>query len=252
MISTALGEEICRRATEVERSFAQAEASLQRAVRAGWRTVRVTPECYTGYHWLPAVLGPLKREFPEIDVRLVPEATREPELALRAGRIDIAIVTEALAPKKKAVKQEELFSCPLFDDELVVALAPEHPLARKKFVQPEDFLNEHLLVYDPRPEGNLFRLLIPAGVRPAKVTVVPLTEATVGLVKAGVGIAVLARWALTPHLVTGTIQGLPLGPRGLRRRWRMLALADDVDNSDGFVRRFVELLRAHGPIAESK
>ena len=42
MTPTALGEEICRRAVEVERSFVQAEASLRRGVRAGRRTVRVT------------------------------------------------------------------------------------------------------------------------------------------------------------------------------------------------------------------
>ena len=35
MTPTALGEEICRRAVEVERSFVQAEASLRRGVRGG-------------------------------------------------------------------------------------------------------------------------------------------------------------------------------------------------------------------------
>ena len=93
MTPTALGEEICRRAVEVERSFVQAEASLRRGVRGGRRTVRVTTECYTAYHWLEAVLGPLRLEFPEVEVRLALEATREPELALRAGRVDAAIVS---------------------------------------------------------------------------------------------------------------------------------------------------------------
>src|SRR5260370_15863430 len=92
MTPTALGEEICRRAVEVERSFVQAEASLRRGVRGGRRTVRVTTECYTAYHWLEAVLRPLRLEFPEVEGRLGLEATREPAMVLRAGGVNAALV----------------------------------------------------------------------------------------------------------------------------------------------------------------
>jgi LysR family transcriptional regulator for metE and metH len=256
MTPTALGEEICRRAVEVERSFVEGEASLRRGVRGGRRTVRVTTECYTAYHWLEAVLGPLRREFPEVQVRLALEATREPELALRAGRLDAAIISEALtisSTRKRVAKirDEGLRSWHLFDDELVVAVAPEHPLARKKFLRPEDLRTEHVLVYDSRQEDNLLRLLIPAGVRPEQMSTVPLTEATVALVKAGAGVAVLARWVLAPHLAAGTVRGLALSAHGLRRRWNMVALATEADDADTFMPRFAELLRAHGPVAEA-
>src|SRR5258708_39383541 len=65
MTPTALGEEICRRAVEVERSFVQAEASLRRGVRGGRRAVRVTTERYTAYPRLAALLGPVRLEFQE-------------------------------------------------------------------------------------------------------------------------------------------------------------------------------------------
>ena len=252
MTPTALGEEICRRAVEVERSFVQAEASLQRGVRGGRRTVRVTTECYTAYHWLEAVLGPLRLEFPEVEVRLALEATREPELALRAGRVDAAIVSEALtisSTRKRAAKitDDGLRSWHLFDDELVVALAPEHPLAGKKFLRAEDLRKEHVLVYDARQESTLLGLLIPAGVRPEQMSTVPLTEATIALVKAGTGVGVLARWVLTPHLAAGTVRALTLSARGLRRSWDMVALETKADDTETFMPRFAELLRAHGP-----
>ena len=252
MTPTALGEEICRRAVEVERSFVQAEASLHRGVRGGRRTVRVTTECYTAYHWLEAVLGPLRLEFPEVEVRLALEATREPELALRAGRVDAAIVSEALtisSTRKRAAKITEggLRSWHLFDDELLVALAPEHPLAGKKFLRAEDLRREHVLVYDARQESAVLGLLIPAGVRPEQMSTVPLTEATIALVKAGTGVAVLAQWVLAPHLAAGTVRALSLSARGLRRSWNMVALETEADDTETFMPRFAELLRAHGP-----
>ena len=77
----------------------------------------------------------------------------------------------------------------------------------------------------------------------------PLTEATIALVKAGAGVAVLARWALAPNLAAGTIRGLALSPRGLRRRWSMATLVTDADDEDAFLSRFAKLVRAHGPTA---
>ncbi len=47
-----------------------------------------------------------------------------------------------------------------------MALAPDHPLAGKKFLRPEDLRREHVLVYDARQESAVLGLLIPAGVRP--------------------------------------------------------------------------------------
>src|SRR5438876_46800 len=77
----------------------------------------------------------------------------------------------------------------------------------------------------PRGDPDVFRkLLSPAGVTPRRVSGVQLTEAILELVKGGAGIAVLARWAVTPHLKTGELTAVPLTRRGLERRWRAAML----------------------------
>src|SRR2546422_11106459 len=55
---------------------------------------------------------------------------------------------------------------------------------------------------------------------PRRVSAVPLTEAILELVKGGAGIAVLARWAVAPHLKTGELKAVGLTRHGLERRWR--------------------------------
>src|SRR5258708_12915786 len=75
MTPTALGEEICRRAVEVEQSFVEAEASLRRGVRGGRRTVRVNTQCYPAYPWLQALLHPSRLQLPHLYLPLTPEPT---------------------------------------------------------------------------------------------------------------------------------------------------------------------------------
>src|SRR2546425_1231656 len=74
-------------------------------------------------------------------------------------------------------------------------------------------------------ENDVFtKLLSPAGVMPRRVSAIPLTEGIIELVKGGAGVAVLARWAVAPHLKTGELRAVPLTRRGLERRWRAAML----------------------------
>ena len=52
-------------------------------------------------------------------------------------------------------------------------------------------------------------------------------------------------------LAAGTVLALSLSARGLRRSWNMVALESDADDTETFMPRFAELLRAHGPCAEA-
>ena len=71
----------------------------------------------------------------------------------------------------------------------------------------QDLAPEHLILYSIPPEANLvFReVLIPAGVRPKRVTHIQLTEAIVELVKADLAVSVLPRWAVAPQLERGEL-----------------------------------------------
>jgi DNA-binding transcriptional LysR family regulator len=54
-------------------------------------------------------------------------------------------------------------------------------------------------------------VLAPAGVQPGRVMEIPLTEAIIEMVAAGAGIAFLACWSVSPHLVSRKIVGRTLG-----------------------------------------
>ena len=86
---------------------------------------------------------------------------------------------------------------------------------------------ETLFVYPPKEEsGALQNVLMPAGAAPARVEEVQLTEAITELVKAGLGVAILARWAVQPLLDAGALVGRTLPARGMRRVWSAVMRKD--------------------------
>jgi LysR family transcriptional regulator for metE and metH len=131
---------------------------------------------------------------------------------------------------------------------MVVIVEPRHRLASRRFVRPEDFAEETLLLDVPREESPIYQgVLMPARVKPASVQLVSQTGAIVELVKAGLGIAVLARWAIDPSVKAGTLRALPLTRAGERRRWSAAVLKEMAEVP--YVREFIDLVARHSPPA---
>ncbi len=239
MVPTVAGLRLLEAARQTLPALLAAEEDLRRLASGRDSVLRLSTECYTCYHWLPGVLERFRERFPRVEVQVVAEATRQPIPALLEGRIDLGIV-------HTAERDERLEYLPLFRDELCVVVRPDHWLAGRGFVRAEDFATEHLVMYTlSERDSTLFRdVLVPAGIRPARVTTIQITEGIVELVKAGVGVAVLARWAVAPHLEAGTLRAVPLTRGGYSRQW-CAAMVRQPD-PPAYLRGFAELLSA-GP-----
>jgi LysR family transcriptional regulator for metE and metH len=241
MVPTPAGMRLLSTARPMLRNLHRAEEDLRRLASGRAAVLRLSTECYTCYHWLPTVLERFSASFPQVDVQIVAEATRYPLRALVEGKIDLGIVHDT-------ERDERLAYVPLFRDELVVITHSDHPLAQRPFVSAADFADEHLIVYTtPRSENSIFRqVLIPAGVSPRRVSAIALTEAIIEMVKAGVGISVLARWAVAPHVEAGALRAVRLLSRGFHRQWSAAMLRQDP--TPLYLREFAKLLSA-GPTA---
>jgi LysR family transcriptional regulator, regulator for metE and metH len=240
MLLTQAGERLLNAAPLVLDELRRAEEDIRQIALHREGMLRISTECYTCYHWLPAVLRPFQEVFPRVEVRIVAEATRRPIEALLDGRLDLAITSCVTRNRKLTFK-------PLFRDELVVITSPQHPLALRPYVTAKDLAAEHLLVYAlPNEELTVFqKVLVPAGVKPKQVSRVELTEAIIEMVKAGLGISVMARWAVAPHVEAGALRALPLTARGLHRQWSAAMIRHKAQPP--YLRKFVELIASHSP-----
>jgi LysR family transcriptional regulator, regulator for metE and metH len=185
-------------------------------------TVRLSTECYTCYHWLPAVIHAFRKEYGEVRVEIVTEATRRPLEYLSAGKLDVAIVSKFCEDRGAFTYQ------PLFDDEMVMVVAREHPLAGQSSVTPADFQDADVIMYDvdDRTSSLIQQVLLPHGIQPRSIQKMQLTEAIIEMVSANLGITMLANWAVKPFLPLRNIVAIPFASPGRRRTWHTATFAE--------------------------
>ncbi len=237
MVLTPAGERLLRAAEQVLEELGRAETEIQRAKSGTYELLRLSTHCYTTYHWLPSRLALFERKFPNVEVRIVVEATSDPFEALLQGKLDLAIVH---AP----VQHRMLSYQPLFQDELVVIVSRKHPLARQTHFPLQAFTDETLLIYPPRERSRVLKdVLNPAGIVPRCIQEVQLTEAMIELVKAGAGVSVLAKWAVAPEIRAGELSALRLTKDGWYRTWSAAMHRNHVNRTT--LQEFVNLLAQH-------
>jgi LysR family transcriptional regulator, regulator for metE and metH len=214
MVLTPAGERLLTSARRVLTDLEQAEQDVRSLAGGGEGIIRVCTQCNTGYHWLAPLPTAFQRKFPRVSVNVLAEATERPVQALLDGRLDLAILTDKRRHPRLRLR-------PLFMDEMVAICAPDHPLARRRWLTPRALAKEHLLIYSSVPEESfvLRRLLAPAGLTPARVSFIMLTEAMVELARAGVGVGVLPRWSAHRAIANGAVAALSIGRKGVHRPW---------------------------------
>jgi LysR family transcriptional regulator for metE and metH len=239
MMLTHAGERLLQSARTVIAELAEAEKEIRRRGAAGHGLIRLSTECYTVYHWLPAQLKLFQQKFPSVEFQLVVEATDNPFEALLEGQLDVAIACTR-------VRNRKIRYTPLFEDEAVVILPKGHRLAAKKYIEPQDFAGETVIIYPPKEQSTLLtEILAPAGVWPHKVLEMTLTEAIIEMVRGGLGVAALARWAVTPQIESGEVIGRPLTSNGFRRTWSAAQLRDR--RAPAYLQEFIRVL-AENPL----
>jgi LysR family transcriptional regulator, regulator for metE and metH len=243
LVLTPAGERLLATARDVLDRLDRTEQDIHQMGKARAGMLRLTTECYTCYHWLPPLLVRYRKRFPQVEVRIDVGATGRPLDMLLAGKLDLAIMSTP-------VRDRRLVSRPVFDDELVVVAARDHRFAKQTHVRLSDLRDETLYVYPPKEESRVLQeVLVPSGHVPARVEEVMLTESIAELVKAGLGVSVLARWAVQPLVDAGSLVIRPLTARGLRRQWRAVMLKD-LAGAD-YIGEFIELLGKHAPTARA-
>lgn len=181
--------------------------------------LRFATECYTTYSWFAQIARAFLSKWPNVELRLVTEATQHPLPALQSGDLDLAITTRAPSGKKFNIY-------PLFKDELIAAVAPDHPWARLRQASLERFREVQLLTYPSDPMESYFmrKVLLPAGVLPSQTLGIQLTEAILEFAKAGLGVAVVARWIVADSFRNGALIPVKIGRGGLQRTWNAVWL----------------------------
>lgn len=221
LAATAAAERLAVAADTVQRTIDAALADARAIDAAEQRQLRITTQCHTSYRWLSFVIRDLAAMHPAVNIDVVPEAAEDPYGALDRGEVDLALVYAGDGDRGRSTRR-------LFDDELFAVMADEHPLAGRRYLNPANFADQALVLYTGRRHAFVEQVLAPAGVSPARLLQVRMTEAIVELARVGQGIAVLAGWVLNDLVSRRGLAAVRIGRGGYRRTWRAV-VRDDPD-----------------------
>jgi LysR family transcriptional regulator, regulator for metE and metH len=104
-------------------------------------------------------------------------------------------------------------------------------------------------------ESQTYRAIFDSsGVGPKKILHIELTEAIIEMVKAGLGVAVLAKWAIEPFLKSKELLHLPIGELGYKRKWFAATLnaAELPEYLRDFVDSLVKETKKELPVKQAK
>ncbi len=233
LLLTEAGRKVLHSASLVLPAMQQLQEELKSMRDGKTSTIRLSTECYTCYHWLPPLLSKFNRQFPQIKIEIIAEATKQPMRFLEAGKLDVAVVSVAKPDKKLQYDK-------LFKDELVVLLPRKHPLAQKgKALNAGDFAGEVLIEYNTdRYDGHLSQDFF-RDLKPARLLKIQLTEAIVEMVKSGMGISIMAGWAARQYLSNKSLTTVPLNTPLRNRNW----YACSYKHSDEAVQQLVKMMQ---------
>jgi len=237
VLSTA-GKMVLETAERVLSDIEQTEKSIRHYISGHTGAIRLATQCYTCYHWLPSILKNFKHEFPNVEIEILHRNDADVEQQIKNGEIDIAVIYESS-------DYSEINYVELFEDEMYAIVPPDHPWNKKEFLIAKDFENEQIIIHSlPLESVSLFsQLLIPEGIRPKNVIQVQVTEAIIEMVKAGLGINVMAKWIIEPYLKNGDIRLIPVTKRGIHRTWYAISLAQE--ESPQYIQNFISHLKCN-------
>ncbi|WP_025742010.1 LysR family transcriptional regulator [Aquimarina pacifica] len=207
-------------------------------IRSGSKgCIKVSTECYSFYQGLPGFIQKMGVLYPEIEVDLILEATHQPITKLVACDIDIAIVSSK-------PDNDKLSTIEIFEDEVFAIMHQEHQLSHLDFLEASHFANEHLIIHSfPLETVSVYeQFLKPNKITPAKISAVPLTEVSLEMVNANMGIVCMPKWALTSFRLGDHLIFKRIRKQGLKRFHYLVIRKEDRFKKyiDDFISNFEE------------
>lgn len=223
---TEAGEVLARHSVQVLAALDNAEAEV--AAIAGLQSGRVRLMAFpsSSATLVPKALASVKAAHPGVTVTFSEAEPPESLAALRAGLCDLAVAFtyDGTDAGRGEDDLQGLEVIDLLTDPVAVVLPADHPLAEQDVIRLADLEHEQWIAGCPRCRGHLLSLTDQAGFEPEVAFQTEDYVAVLGLVAAGLGVALVPRMILA-SVSHPEVRALPLQP-GSRRSVQVVTTSD--------------------------
>src|SRR3954465_6380665 len=149
-------------------------------------TLRLSGGMTVCLYVFPLLLKHLRKVHPQLDVRLTRATAGRSLQESRGGRVDAGLLT-------LPIDESDLITVPVLREELLLVTPPNHPLARKRGMVPQDLAGEPFVLFEA---GSATRRVIDSffvteHIEPTIVMDTENVEIIKAMVKTGLGIGIV-------------------------------------------------------------
>ena len=209
---TKEGEALHQLANQLFKTLEAGLENIQQIKEGAKGTLKVSAECQSFFHELPAFVQKMGLLYPEIEIDLTLGATHQTLSQLLSGEIDVAIMTTQPS-------SDLLYASSFFEDEIKVLMHEENKLAHEPYLDASHFTEVHLLINSfPMEDVSVYEhFLKPNRITPFKISAIPFTEISLQMVNANMGVMCLPEWTLKPFKLPEKLVFKQIRKNGLRR-----------------------------------
>lgn len=184
-------------------------------------SLRIGASTTPGMYLIPKTVAHFKERYPKIEIHLGIKDTRQIEAGVISNEFDFGFVGGHLVGEEVAV-------VPWMTDQLVLVVAPKHPLARKKSVKANDLRREKFIF---RESGSATRAAIISHLEKATLQVEPIMEmenpeSVKKAVQSGLGIAFISRFAVETELKAKSLVAVRVNGLAINRELKIVYRKD--------------------------
>ena len=215
--------------SDMNRALDELKGSTRGKLRCGATTT-------IAVHLLPRVLVQFKKQFPNVEIKVVVEKTAEIEKRILADELDVGLVSGTM-------RTPAGFRIVYFlTDEFVLITPPQHPLSRRGKIPLKQIAKFPLIL---REHGSFPRLIIDEGFRAAGIPYecmmeIETSEALKKAVAEGLGCSITPLCSIQLENQTGALAYAKISGAPMKREFR--AITHKERKLLGPVKPFLELL----------
>jgi DNA-binding transcriptional LysR family regulator len=148
----------------------------------------------------PPLLKAFRKDYPDVDVKVTAGATPRLIRQLRAGAADLGLLTLPIA-------DPNLVSVPVMREELLLVTAPQHPLARRKHITPQDLVRQPFVLFEQGSGSRraIEEFFVKEQIAPKVVTETENVEIIKAFVRVGMGVTIIPYQAVAREVRAGTL-----------------------------------------------
>lgn len=218
---TAAGELLLDYAIHMNNLQAELERNMQQLTGHVKGELLIGASTTIGEYILPYVVGSFKQDYPDVNVTIQIMNTKDIGTAVRNKTFDLGIIEGPLKP------QDSMKTYKFLEDELVLAMPADHPLAAKGSITLEELKT---LPYITREPGSGSRLIFEQALIDADFDIEDLnivmelgsTTSIKSAIMGGLGISTISKWAIQDLVKTGKVVALNIEGLTLTRNFNII------------------------------